>query len=117
MTTTVNIFYHQGLAAAPISSDRGRFSSDAVHMLQQPYLSSDQVSCTTGAVGGTSGVNAGPAALIARIEVQPGASVYYEVNPPGRNVSASSASPLISGNVTIPFGAGWALSFLGSVLT
>ncbi len=112
MTTSVRIFYHQGLVKAAVSNDGGRFSSDSVMMLQQPYIGSDMISCDNANVGATTGSNAGAGSLLARIEVQPGKSVYYEVNPPNRSVAASTSSPVISGQVVIPFGHGWSLSFL-----
>ena len=117
MTTAVNVFYHQGLVTAPVSSSGGRFTSDSVQMLDQPYLASDQLTTTTPTAANTSGLNAGTAARIARIEVQPGHSVYCEINPPNRNVQASANSPMISGSNTYIFGQGWTISVLEAVIS
>lgn len=117
MTASVRIFYHQGLVTAPVSGSGGRFSSDSVQLLDQPYLASDTLSCDSSTIANTSGANAGQAAKLARIEVQPGHSVYCEINPPNRNIQATVNSPLISGDRTYPFGQGWTISVLEAVIS
>jgi hypothetical protein len=117
MTAVVRIFYHQGLMTAPISNSGGRFSSDSVQMLHQPYQGSDSLTCDTGTIASTNGQNAGAGALLARVEVQPGHAVYCEINPPNRSVNANTGSPMISGNVVYPFGQGWKISVLEAALS
>jgi hypothetical protein len=117
MTTTVNVFYHEGLVTAAVANSSGRFSSDSVQLLTQPYLGSDQLSTATPTVANTTGANAGPASRLARLEVQPGKAAYVEINPPNRAVNASAASPLISGNNTYAFGPGWTISVLEAVIS
>jgi len=86
-------------------------------MLQQPYLSADAVTCDTVTPQSTSGVNAGVAAMLARVEVQPGKSVFYEINPPNRSAVPTANSPMITGDQVFPFGPGWKFSFLEAVIS
>ena len=112
MTAKVRIFYHQGIVTAPLMGGGAAFSAESSQLLDQPYLDSEVLICDTKKAQSTSGDRAGPAARLVRIEVQPGKSIYYEINPPNRSVKASDHSPLLSGAATYPFGGGWTISVL-----
>lgn len=117
MAAVIRIFYHQGLVSAPMANGMGRNSSEGLQMLHQPYIGRDFVCCALDEAVSTDGSNAVPGSHLVRVEVQPGKAVYYEVNPPGRNFKVTDCSPMFSGNITLPFGAGWTMSFLEADLS
>jgi len=115
MTATVGIFFHSGLTTAPVDASGGRFSSDSVMLLKQPYLGRSFVSVDQNAAVSCS--QAPQNTKLVRIEVQPGKAVRYEINPPNRGVVADSQSPLMSGSDQLQFGDRWTISFLEEVIS
>jgi hypothetical protein len=63
--------------------------------------------------------NNNPADLsrVLRVEVPDGAQIRYEINNGGRSVSASAASPILSGVQHLQWGAGWNFSFIDATGT
>ena len=106
----VRIFGYRGLARIPVTSDGGVDGADSVYVLHQPYLWGQLV--TTGATtvisvaaSVPSGLSVDPTRLL-RVEVPDGSSVRYEVSMTGNTVTASAASPLLTGRDQIQFGKG-----------
>ena len=122
MSFDVRIFGHDGLVRMPVTNQGGQFSSDSVFQLRQPYLWAQKLT-----TNGTTPVASTAAALpagqtqdktsVLRIEIPDGQSIRYEVNPPGRNVAASTSSPIMSGNNQLQFGVGWTISIIDAAGT
>jgi hypothetical protein len=108
--TAVGIFCYSGLTTLPVVSGQvQRFDSIMAH--KQPILGRDLLSCDTSTTD-TSETSSAPAKTeCAYIQVQAGKRVYIEIIPSGHTVTAAStASPIMEGNNTIPFGPGWVVS-------
>ena len=112
MTATVGLFTYAGLTTLPVVSGQvQRFDSVMAH--KQPILGRDLLSCTTGAADASETSSAPAKTEVAYIQVQNGKRVYIEIIPSGHTaVTASSTSPVIEGNHTIPYGPGWTISVL-----
>lgn len=110
MTTTVRCFYHTGTTTAPVSASGGRFTSDSVMLVKQPYLERDSVTVNTGT---PQSIDAAPAACkLLVVQVQEGRAAHMEINPPNRSTAADTGSPIVSGTVHLEFGPDWTASFL-----
>jgi hypothetical protein len=116
MTTTVRVFTHTGLATASVaSSGGGRYSNDSLFMLKQPYLGRQTLTTDAITAVSSSGSIASKGTTLLHIEVQPGQTVHYEINPANRSAVADSNSPTISGKTNFEFGPGWTISILEGV--
>lgn len=116
---SVRIFTYAEIVTAPVAPSSGRFSSDSVGLLKQPYLGRDQVTINTGAAVATSAVAAPSGTRLVQVVVDPGKIVHYEVFPKDHSRSiteATAASPFFSGVQLLMFGPEWTISFLESVL-
>lgn len=108
MATVVRVFYHTGVTTAPVNAAAGRYTTDSVAMLKQPYLARSALTLS----GSAQSSAAAPSnAKLALVQVQEGKSVHVEVNPENRAVEADTSSPTISGEVTFECGPGWTFSF------
>lgn len=107
MSFNVRCFAHEGLSQMRLIHPH-QYSADSVFQLTQPYKWSQVLSVSASPISSapdsTTGVH------ILRIEVPDGQSVRYEINPPGRNVAAGNASPILSGLEQFQFEPGWSLS-------
>lgn len=114
MTAIVRIYTHSGLVTAPVAPSGGRFTSDSVAQLKQPYLSKERLTANDStSVTSSAGPNKSELVLI---QVQPGKTVHYEVTTGniGTPIEADVDSPTMSGDTVMQYGAGWVLSFLES---
>lgn len=117
MAFDVRLFGHAGLVRMPVIGQR-QFSSDSVYQLKQPYLWAQKLTTagTSTAVASTAAPTPADKTIdpteVLRIEIPAGQSIRYEVNPPNRTTSASTNSPIMSGNNQIAFGPGWTLSIV-----
>jgi hypothetical protein len=92
-----------------VSGQVQRFDSVMAH--KQPILGRDLLSCDTGTADASESSAAPARTEVAYIQVQSGKRVYIEIIPSGHTaVTASTTSPIIEGNHTIPFGPGWTVS-------
>jgi hypothetical protein len=112
MTATVRIYTHDGLVSAKVDPGGGRFSTDSVMMLKQPYLGGERLLPGTGTAVSSSAATAVKGSSLLNVEVQSGKTVHYEINPPNRAVAASIDSPTLTGNTQFNFGPGWTISVL-----
>lgn len=117
-TYNVRIFGHRGLTR--LQTDNGQQGGvDSVLALQQPYVWGQSLTVTVGGAAVLSSVGApanpvlsqDPTTLL-RIEVADGQTIGYEVNEGNRNVTATAASPRLSGKDVIQFGPTWRLSVI-----
>ncbi len=111
MPVKVNVYHHEGWSRACTAAQTASVASDSVAAVQYPYLSRECVECSGVEPACTDSQRAGPGTMLARIEVEAGKSVHFEVNPQNRKVSADAGSPRLSGTAVINFGPGWSLSF------
>ena len=110
MTAAVKIFSHRGLVAPRVTTT-SQTSSDAVFVLEQPYLAREAL--TAGASATASSAATCPAeTTLLRIEVQDSKTIGLELNPPGRSVAATANSPTLSGKDTYQAGKDWTISVI-----
>jgi|WetSurMetagenome_2_1015567.scaffolds.fasta_scaffold00224_32 hypothetical protein len=112
MAAAVRIFAYGGLVTIMSVSASGRPVTDSVHVLKQPYLAGEQLAASTGAAVSSSAATGHAGAALLQIQVQAGKTAHIEVNPPGRSVVATAASPQFTGATIIEFGHRWTLSVL-----
>lgn len=110
MAFSVRIFGHEGLEQMRLAMPR-QHTEDSVFQLTQPYKFSQVISVS--AVAASSAPNTTEDRVtILRVEVPDGQAVRYEINPPGRNVAASTNSPILSGHDQFVFMPGWSISLI-----
>lgn len=110
MTATVRVYYHSSVTTAPVDAASGRYSTDSVPLLKQPYLGREVLSATTSGEVRTAGAPAGT--RLARIQVQEGKTATFEVDPGiNRAQEADDLSPTISGEQIVECGPGWKFGF------
>ena len=105
----VRIFGYAGLRQMPLLNPR-QMSTDSVVQLVQPYVFSQVLSIAPGGGAISSAPDATTQTQLLRIEVPDGQTIRYEINPPGRAVAASNASPSLSGKDQFEFHPGWSIS-------
>lgn len=111
MSALIRFFTHTGVSTAHVNPASGRYATDSVSLLKQPYLARQSITATTGSAQSTSAtLTENTAAKIVSIEVQAGKTVAIEVNPPNRSVEADTDSPYISGSVQLECGPNWTFS-------
>ena len=115
MSAVVRIFTHAGITAAKVDAGGGRFSTDSVYFLKQPYLGSQTITATTAAAQSSDPATAGRGTTLVHIEVQPSKMIHYEINPPNRSANATTDSPTSSGKTSFEFGPGWTVSVLEAI--
>lgn len=112
----VRIFGYKGVARIPITNDGGTAGEDSILVLDQPYLWNQLV--TTGATSVLSTVASVPSGhtidptKLLRVEVPDGSSVRYELSVNSNTVTATAASPLLTGRDQILFGPGWTIALI-----
>lgn len=113
MTTAVHIFTHSGVVSVPVANQNLAASNDAFVLLKQPYLGGDTLSCETGAADASETTAAPRGTTCARVEVQSGKVIGYEITPQGADLRTATAnSPTMEGRNTIQFGEAWKLSVI-----
>jgi hypothetical protein len=113
MSALVRIFAHTSVTTAPVHSGSGRYTTDSVALLKQPYLARQSITANTSSAQSTStALTSNPACKLLSVQIQAGKTVAIEVNPPNRNVAADVDSPYFSGDVIIEAGPSWTLSIL-----
>lgn len=114
MTATVKMFSYAELQSLPVSHGSARYSTDSVQVLGA-YLASEAFTVETGSQSNSATGTAPVGSRLAKVEVQTGKTVAYEItaaNGTLRTVSATT-SPTIEGrNNIIPLGPSDRLSFL-----
>lgn len=115
MSATVRIFTHAGITSAKVDAGGGRFTSDSVFLLKQPYLGRQTLTATSGAAVSSDRANAPRGSNILHVEVQPGKAIHYEINPSNRTTAATTDSPTLTGRTNFEFGPDWSISVLESV--
>lgn len=109
MTFSVRVFAHEGLAQMRLILPV-QHTEDTVFQLTQPYTWQQTISVSS--VAASSAPDNTPRVTILRIEVPDGQSIRYEINPSGRNVTAFSGSPILSGHDQFVWSAGWTISMI-----
>ena len=113
MTATVRIFSHSEIVTAPVAASSGRYSSDSVGLLKQPYLGRESLDVTSTAAQTSAAATAANGTKLLHVLVQPGKTVFYEITPSGQTVTvATSSSKFMSGSELFQFGPGWQISLL-----
>jgi hypothetical protein len=115
MSAIVRIFTHSGLSTAKVDASGGRFTSDSVFFLKQPYLGNATITATSSGAQSSPRAIAKKGTALVHVQVQPGKTVFYEINPSNRDVPASTDSPTLTGSSSIEFGPDWSISVLESI--
>lgn len=112
MPFNVRIFAHRTLEQMT-HKDR-QYTGDTVFVLNQPYEWSQviPVSAVAASSAPIADENNQAQVNILRIEVPDNETVRYEINPPGRNVAASTLSPRLSGSDQFYFRSAWTISII-----
>src|SRR5690349_10750287 len=110
MSAAVKIFAHRGVVQAPVSTN-SRDSKDSVYMLEQPYLAAEALTADVTAVSSSAATTPTQTGIL-RVEIEDGKTIRYELNPPGRSVSATANSPSLSGKDQFHCGPGWMISVI-----
>lgn len=107
MTAIVRVFCLSGIHVAPTVSGTN-LTYDSVQLLRLPYLGRDSLSCDTSTVDSSEAASAPTGTNLAYVQVQSGKAVHYELTPQGQDLrTADTDSPVLTGNATLIFGAGW----------
>lgn len=114
MSALVRMFAHTSIVTAPVHPGSGRYSTDSVGILRQPYVARQSITATTGSAQTTSAnLTANAAVKLLSVQIQPGKTVAIESLPPNRTgVEADADSPRYSGDVLIECGHGWQFSLM-----
>lgn len=112
MSALCRFFAHTGVTTAPVNAASGRYTTDSVAMLKQPYLAREAVTANSGAAQSTTTALTTSAAKLVHVQIETGKVVAIECNPPNRSTSADSSSPRYSGEVTFEAGPNWTFSVL-----
>lgn len=115
MTATVRIFTHAGTASAKVDPAGGRYTADSVFLLKQPYLGRQTIAATSGSAQSSLRAMAPRGSSLLHVEVQPGKTIHYEINPSNRDVAATTDSPTLTGHTNFEFGPDWSISVLEAV--
>ena len=115
MSAVVRVFTHAGIVAAKVDAGGGRFSTDSVYFLRQPYLGRQTITATSSAAQSSLSTIAINKTTLVHVEVQDGKTVHIEINPPNRSVAASTDSPTTRGKTSFEFGPEWTISVLEAV--
>ena len=129
MSARVGIYSHSGLSTPRVAASSGRYTSDSLFLLKQPYLAGEVITATTASAqstgrisrptdagsGSTASATAPDGASMFHVQVEPGKRVHVEVNPSTATArTATTSSPIYEGNTQIEAGPGWRLSILES---
>lgn len=114
MAATVRMFTFSGIMTAPVASGSKQFSSDSIGLLKYPYLAAESIVATTVSAQETSQDLTPAGTELVFIQVQEGKAVHFEINSPNRSVSATVASPVLTGlgGTVFKVSAGWSISLL-----
>ena len=111
MSSLVKFFAHSGVSTAHVSPGSGRFTTDSIALLRQPYIARQSITANTNNAQSTSTtLTQNAATKLISIEIQAGKMVAVEVNPPNRSAEADSDSPTYSGTVQLECGQNWTFS-------
>lgn len=114
MSAVVRAFYRSGTSAAPVAAGGGRFTSDSLLLVKEPYLARSSVTVNTGTAQSIDAAPTGTKML--HLQIQQGKQCHVEINPPNRSTAADTGSPIYSGDTILEFGPGWTASFLEAEL-
>jgi len=110
MTTAVKIFAHKGVVSVK-NVRPAQAGAEGVVVLLQPYLAREAITAT-GTAASSSAATAPENTTVLSVEVADGGSIRYEINQPGRNVTADVNSPRLSGTNLLDFGQNWQISVI-----
>lgn len=112
MTIAVRLFAYSGVRAMPWASNN-QIATNAEYVAAEPYLGGEVLSAGTGAAVTSSAATAPDGTRIARVEVQRGYVVHYEVSPANATLrTATTSSPTLDGRGWIDFGPSYRISVL-----
>ena len=111
MTASVSLFTFSGLTTLPVVSGVTN-RADSVQAHKEPILGRDLLSCDTSTADASEDSAAPAKTEVALIQVQSGKRVYYEISTSGTPTTATSASRIMEGSNTLPWGPGWRISVL-----
>lgn len=113
MTAAVRMFSHSELEVLPVSAASARLSVDSVFVVGN-YLAKEAFSVSPSTQSDSATATAPAGTRILRVEVETGKEVAFEFTPANATLATVSAttSPRLTGKTTLPFGAGWRISFL-----
>ena len=112
MSINVRIYSHAGLSMPKVNAGSGRYSTDSLFVLKQPYLAGEVLVADVAAV--TSSANTTPTgANLLHVQVAPGGRIHYEITPTNQTLRvATTSSPVLEGNTQLECGPGWRLSVI-----
>lgn len=110
---TVRVFSYSELLSASINPSVGRPIGDSLFLLREPYLQNETLSPTTGSAATSAAATAPAKTKLLKVQVDPGSRAHYEVTPRDQDLrTATTDSPLTSGEQTFSFNEGDRISFL-----
>jgi hypothetical protein len=116
MSATVRMFSHSGVSMAFVQNYNTQQSYNGLTQLKQPYLARQSLTVDTGTAQSSDASTLAPAhSKLLFVQVQPGKTVHYEINPDGRAGGARTAdtsSPTLTGDEQFDWGSGWTISLL-----
>lgn len=110
MTASIRLFTHSNIVTATVQASF--YTTDALLLLRQPYLGRQTLVVDTGTAKSSDESMANGHCNILFMQVETGKAVHLEINPPGRNVTADTSSPVFSGDQVFQFGPNWTVSIL-----
>lgn len=112
MAATVKVIAYAAAIAVP-QHPTGRYTTDSVALLKQPYLAREVLTPDTSTAVSSSSSTAPTGTQFVEVQVQDGKTICYEVTPAGQTaVTATQSSPWLSGRALLHFGAGWTISVI-----
>jgi len=109
---TVRVFAHTGVTTAPVAPGAGRYTTDSIPLMKQPYLARETITPDVSTAVSTAAATAPNKTALFNVQIETGKRVAIEVNPQNRSVVATADSPQYTGNVTFEAGPEWSLSML-----
>lgn len=117
MATSVRLYSHGGLTTPPVTGSNGRFTSDSLFLLRQPYLAGEVLSASASATASAAATCPDGTTLV-HIQIAPGARCHYECTPANATLTnATTNSPIIEGSTQVQAGPGWRFSFVEAATT
>lgn len=113
MSAAVRCYAYSGVKVIPVASGSGQYVAHSAFFWKEPYLARETLTASTGgAATSAAALSSNNGVTCLRVQVENNKRVHIEINPPSRNVAATSDSPIISGDQTVDFGPGWSISVL-----
>lgn len=110
---TVRLFTYSEMLAASIRPTSNRPITDAIFLLKEPYLANETLTPTTGSAANSALATSPANTRLLKVQVAPSARVHYEITAASQTLrTATTDSPIISGDELFHFGEGYRISLL-----